>query len=152
MHRINLRGPWHLAAVEGRLETSRKFHAPPGFVGDSQRQETDRAACKTSESLTFHWQSTSDWPIDSIRCNHSTIFGEASGEISNAASEQDREIFVWDAAKGVGQTKLNGILRPLNEIVLVWQRWPSEWESLIGRYTPQLSHPIHFDSWLEIQI
>jgi hypothetical protein len=147
MHRINLRGPWHLTAIEGRLEASRKFHAPQSFVDGRASPEWQDASKKNLGLLSFCWQADSDWPIEVIRCNEATIFGEAE----RWRNEVEREFFVWDSSAGVGRTVLNGILRPFNKIVLVWQRWPSEWESLTGRYTPAPSHPIHFDSWLEIQ-
>ncbi len=152
MHRINLRGRWNLAAIEHRLEASRKFHAPPGFVVDERRSlELHHASKKNSETLSFLWQTATDWPIHTIRCNGSTIVVEKNAERQGRGGDTEREIFVWDAVAGVGRIPLNGILRPYNEIVLVWQRWPSTWESLTGRYTPDPLNPIHFDSWLEIQ-
>jgi hypothetical protein len=147
MHRISLRGPWNLAVNEDRLEASRKFHAPGGFSEEPIGKGSADALEENHESLCFLWQAITDWPTDRLRFNDVSIFRETP----RLTSELEQKYFSWDSEAGVGRTRLNGILRPFNEMVLVWQRWPAEWEALTGRYTPATSHPIHFDSWLEIQ-
>ncbi len=147
MHRISLRGPWNLALIDEQLEASRRFHAPRGFFDEQTHQESSDDPRKGRLSLCFLWQTASDWPIDRVRFNEIPILSETR----RAKNELGREFFSWDSKASVGRTELNGILRPFNEIVLVWQRWPSEWQAKTGRYTPDPSHPIHIDSWLEIQ-
>ena len=147
MHRISLRGPWNLALVDHRLEASRKFHAPNGFSDERTNQGTSDELGRKRASLCFLWQTVTDWPIDCLRFNEKLILGESQC----SKDELEREFFSWDSQAGVGRAELNGILRPFNEMVLVWRRWPSEWQTTTGRYTPDPSHPIHFDSWLEIQ-
>ncbi len=146
MHRISLRGPWHLAQFDDRIEASRKFHAPRSFSRDRIVQES-QDDLERWPSLCFRWQTSTSWPVDCLRFNEMSIRHE------NVRAENTLEsvFFSWDSEAGVGKIELNGILRPFNEIVLVWRRWPSEWKSEAGRYTPDPLHPFHFDSWLEIQ-
>lgn len=147
MHRISLRGPWNLALIGDRLEASRKFHAPKGFfVGQTNDGHFD-ASKENRESLSFLWRTVPDWPIDCLQVNKAMILAESQ----RSKNELECGFFSWDSEAGVGRTELSGILQPFNEVVLVWCRWPTEWQTKTGRYTPDPSHPIHFDSWLEIQ-
>jgi len=146
MHRISLRGPWHLAVFDDRIEASRKFHAPPGFSDDRSVQKSLDDP-ESRSSVCFNWQASTAWPVDCLRFNEMSIQHE-NGRVEN---DLESDFFSWDSEAGVGKIELNGILRRFNEIVLVWRRWPPGWQAEASRYTPDPLHPIHFDSWLEIQ-
>lgn len=145
MHRISLRGPWQLELVGDHLETRRKFHAPPRFL-EERSLKTGLNESQSEWSIGFFWHSALEWPIAELQLNELTIeIACKPGLHSN-----DSSVYRFDLHSGVGGIEIAGILRPFNEVVLVWRRWPSEWQPNFGRYSPSHSHPIHIDSWLEI--
>jgi len=146
MHRISLRGPWNLAALNGRIEASRKFHAPRGF-SDEPVDCTSMGHLRLPGSIFFRWHSAQAWPLECLRLNETIALREEP----SGGNQSSGDFFYWEPEEGVGQLELTSILRPFNEIVLVWSRWPASWQVLAGRYTPDSQHPFHFDSWLEIQ-
>jgi hypothetical protein len=144
MHRIALRGPWTLAIAGGQLEGSRRFHAPPGLAVDAALLPP-ASSIVAPRSVWFLWQVDAAWPVDIIRLN-----GEAIERMPNRVPESQTRFFRWDAASGIGQVDLSGILKSFNEIVLVWKDWPPHWQTSLGRYSPHPQHLFHLDSWLEI--
>ncbi len=145
MHRISLRGPWDLAIFDDRIEASRKFHTPPGLMGRLARVvETDGGSPQVQ--LLFRWQSAIEWPVESLLLNDGPIPLEGSAEQNSPPGT----IFRFDSHAGVGTVDLVGILLPFNVVTLVWSQWPIEWRPISGRYTPNPQHPLHFDSWLDI--
>ncbi|MDZ4852510.1 MAG: hypothetical protein SGI77_24740 [Pirellulaceae bacterium] len=145
MHRISLCGPWQLELVGDHLESRRKFHAPPRFL-EERSLKSDSNDSQSGWSIGFFWHSALDWPISGLQLN------ELSIEIASVPglNSNDSPDCQFDSLSGVGGIEIAGILRPFNEVVLVWRRWPSEWQPNFGRYSPSNSHPIHIDSWLEI--
>jgi len=143
MHRISLRGPWDLALVDDRIEASRKFHTPPRLI-DRFAAQVDGERPRVR--MLFGWQCAIEFPANRFLLNDlSFILENASGQKSLAGT-----IFHFDSQAGVGTADLAGILLPFNVVTLVWSRWPIEWRPIPGRYTPNPQHPLHFDSWLDI--
>jgi len=83
------------------------------------------------------------FPIASCRLNGTEL--SISAESSNS--------LVW-------QTEVTGIIGDVNAVSIAWRQWPAE---IVGtnnaeghafpatRYIPSPNHPLHLDSWLEIQ-
>ncbi len=145
MHRISLRGPWNLSLFADRMEASRKFHAPPGIIDrlDSSLPTDDNTP---RPKLFFRWKISVEWPIHQLRLNDLPLFLAGSTE----HFPESKSFFHFDSTAGVGTVDLAGILLRFNLVSMVWTRWPSEWRSMSGRYTPEPQHSFHFDSWLDI--
>lgn len=146
MHRISLRGPWTLAIFDDRIEASRKFHSPPGFfdsISVLPEPNIGRSKCK----LFFGWKTAMAWPIDRLLLNDLPAFFPAGPAVLQPSTAM---FFQYDSTSGVGTVDLAGILLRFNVVTMVWTRWPSEWQSMSGRYAPDPQHPFHFDSWLDI--
>lgn len=143
MHRIALRGPWRLTVFDDRLEASRKFHAPPGFATESP-DALKSEAVQESPPIFFAWCAAIEPPVTAVRLNQHVI------RPIETSLPHAKPNFTLEETSGVGRADLSGILRPFNEISLIWNDWPSTWQVVAGRYSPDPLHPFHFDSWLEI--
>jgi hypothetical protein len=134
-HRINLRGPWTCAISDqvtaGQiLVAKRKFHRP-----------------SSGKRFFLYVQHAPGFPIHSITLNDAPL---------SLVTETDDPLVLG--------TEVTGILEVFNLITIQWDHWPKEIMTDIDvaqvtqatsvreiRYTPSPTHPLHIDSWLEIQ-
>jgi len=138
MHRINLRGPWTISESSGRVIAKRKFHRPP-----------------SGKRFLVCVQNAIGFPIEWCSLNDTTLLN---------SSESDKE--------SVFRADVTGILKDFNVVTIAWSVGPDEIAEIFAkrisevttasetitektsleiRYTPSPIHPLHVDSWLEIQ-
>ncbi len=129
-HRINLRGPWTFAMGDQVIITKRKFHRPA-----------------SGKRFFLYVQHAPGFPIHSLSLNDTNL---------PLTAETDNPLVLG--------TEVTGILEVFNLITILWDHWPKEITAdfaaddvtqtepaLEIRYTPSPTHPLHIDSWLEIQ-
>jgi len=138
MHRINLRGPWTLSESSGRVIAKRKFHRPA-----------------SGKQFLVCIQHTIGFPIEWWSLNDTTL--------SNSSESDEENVFRAD---------VTGILTDFNVVTIAWFVEPEKIAEIFAkqncnvstagersteqaaceiRYTPSPTHPLHVDSWLEIQ-
>ena len=138
MHRINLRGPWTLSESSGRVIAKRKFHRPA-----------------SGKQFSVCIQYTIGFPIEWCTLNDTTL--------SNSSESDEENVFRAD---------VTGILTDFNVVTIAWSIEPEKIAEIFAklnckvtadgeksteqtareiRYTPSPIHPLHVDSWLEIQ-
>ena len=138
MHRINLRGPWMLSESSGQFIAKRKFHCPP-----------------SGKQFLVCIQHTIGFPIEWCTLNDTTL--------SNSSKSDEESVFRAD---------VTGILTDFNVVTIAWFVEPEKIAEIFAkqncnvrtagersteqpareiRYTPSPIHPLHVDSWLEIQ-
>jgi len=143
MHRINLRGPWTLSESSGRVIAKRKFHRPA-----------------SGKHFVVCIQHAIGFPIEWCSLNDTTLLHLS---LLNS-SESDLE--------NVFRADVTGILTDFNVVTITWSIEPEKIAEIFAklnckvtadgeksteqaareiRYTPSPIHPLHVDSWLEIQ-
>jgi hypothetical protein len=129
-HRINLRGPWTFALGGQIVVAKRKFHRPA-----------------SGKCFFLYIQHAPGFPIHSVTLNDVTL---------SLVAETDEPLVLG--------AEVTGILEVFNLITILWDHWPKEIMAEVAansvlqaesareiRYTPSPTHPLHIDSWLEIQ-
>ena len=143
MHRINLRGPWTLSESSGRVIAKRKFHRPA-----------------SGKQFSVCIQHANGFPIEWCSLNDTTL---SNSSLSNSSESDEQNVFRAD---------VTGILTNFNVVTIAWSIKPEKIAEIFAnlnskvstagersteqaareiRYTPSPTHPLHVDSWLEIQ-
>jgi hypothetical protein len=131
LYRINLRGPWGFVVGTAGITASRKFHRPPA-----------------GERFFLAVQHANGFPVQSLSLNDVELC-----RIEESSTESVHRVEVTD------------ILASFNSIAIHWSHWPKEIADQVEpaalssqsqtqmeiRYTPSPTHPLHIDSWLEIE-
>jgi len=143
MHRINLRGPWTLSESSGRVIAKRKFHRPA-----------------SGKHFVVCIQHAIGFPIEWCSLNDTTFLNSS---LPNSSKSDKESVF---------QADVTGILADFNLVTVAWSAGPEEIAEIFAklnckvtadgeisteqaareiRYIPSPTHPLHVDSWLEIQ-